>query len=437
MESEAVLLLLIGSGLLFIALGVPIAFSLGFTATAAALLIWPPARLALLASSGYSSFQDLNLAAIPMFVFMGWILQKSGIAEDMFASVEILVRRVSGGLAVGTILISALLGAVMGELAAALVPVSSIALPALLKRGFNVHLTVGLIMAGSLLGLIIPPSIEIIVYSSATGTSLGRMYLAAFLPGLLLAGSYIAYIVLRCRLNPAMAPTPKDLPERKDRRSHVWGLVQPVGLMLLLIVGIYAGVFSPMEASTVGAALSLLIAAFNRRLTFATFKDALGMTVRVSTMILWLFIAIGIFMVVFNSLGGLREAKELAQSLPGSGWAALVASQLLLLVGGAFIDEFVLILLFGPVFSGTMIDFGFDPYWYGILFIMNMQVAFLSPPYGFALFCMRASIPPEYNVTMIDIYRSAIPFIGLQVFCLVLVMGIPEIATFLPGLLVR
>ena len=423
--------------LLFVALGVPIAMALGAVATIAALLFLPSTKLALVASSGYGSLQDLNLAAIPMFTFMGWMLQKSHIADDMYAGLEVLLRRVPGGLAVGTIIVSAVLGAVMGELVAALVTVSALALPAMLSRGYDIRLTLGTIMAGALLGLIIPPSIEIIVYASTTGASLGRLYLAAFLPGVLLSVIYITYVMVRCKLNPDLAPTTAAPADYRESIRHILNMMLPFGLIIVLIVGIYSGAFSPMEASTVGVALSVLIALVRKRLNFSVLRQSLIMTVQVATMIAWLFIAIGVFMSVFNSLGGLSAARDLAASAPGGRWANLLFSQVTLLLGGAFIDDFALIMLFGPVFSSAMTDFGFDRYWYGILFILNMQVAFLTPPYGFALFCMRAGLPSDSKITMGDIYWAAVPFILLQIVCLGLVMIIPGIATFLPNLFLK
>ncbi|WP_121634481.1 TRAP transporter large permease [Tropicibacter alexandrii] len=435
MGSDLALILLPVLSLVLVALGVPIAFALGSVAGIVALMIFPAPKLALLATAGYGNLQDLNLAAIPMFVFMGWVLEKSHIADDMFGGLELLLRRVPGGLAVGAILISAVLGAVMGELVAALVTVSTLALPAMLRRGYDARLAVGTIMAGALLGLIIPPSIEIIVYASSTGVSLGRLYLAAFLPGFLLAAIYIVFIVIRCRLNPSLAPGAAQTEQPEDRVRLILNMFVPFGIIAILIVGIYSGAFSPMEASTVGVALSLVVALVRRRLTFPVFRDALTMTVRVTAMIVWLFIGIGIFMSVFNSLGGLATARELAASAPGGAWSSLLFSQAVLLVGGAFIDDFALIMLFGPVFSTAMTDLGFDPLWYGILFLLNMQVAFLTPPYGFALFCMRASLPPDSRITMVDIYMAAIPFILLQLVCIALVMLFPAIATFLPNAL--
>lgn len=435
MTADLALVLLPLISLVLVALGVPIAFALGSVAGGMALIMFPAPKLGLLATAGYGNLQDLNLAAIPMFVFMGWVLEKSHIADDMFGGLELLLRRVPGGLAVGAILISAVLGAVMGELVAALVTVSTLALPAMLRRGYDVRLAVGTIMAGSLLGLIIPPSIEIIVYSASTGVSLGRLYLAAFLPGFLLAAIYICYIVVRCKINPALAPEAAAVVRAEDRSRLILNMCVPFGIILILIVGIYSGAFSPMEASTVGVALSLVVALARRRLTFQVFREALTMTVQVATMIVWLFIGIGIFMSVFNSLGGLTAARELAASAPGGAWSSLLFSQAVLLVGGAFIDDFALIMLFGPVFSTAMTDLGFDPLWYGILFLLNMQVAFLTPPYGFALFCMRASLPPGSKITMVDIYVAAVPFILLQLLCIALVMLFPQIATFLPTVL--
>lgn len=439
MSIEFLTLILFASILTLLALGIPIAFALGGVSVVFAIVFWGFDRLYILASAAYSNLQDLNLVAIPLFVLMGWILQKSGLADDLFEAMYVWLGNVKGGLAMGTILVATLFAAICGELVAAIFTITAIALPPLLKRGYNKHLAIGSVMAGALLGLIIPPSIEIIIYSSVTGESVGRMYLGAFVPGLVLAGLYILYIGIICHLHPELGP-PAPAETRADwgvRIAKLKGVTAPLLLLLAIVVGIYSGAITPMEASTVGAVGAFILAAIYRRLNWKAVKESVHMTLRISSMIAWLLIAVGIFTAVYSGIGAQQLALRIAELMPGGGWGVIILTQLALIVFGMFLDDFAVIMIFAPIFSTVVTRIGFDSLWYGILFLVNMQLAFLTPPYGFALFCMRAAVPEGIDISMADIYRAALPFIGLQLLALIIIMIFPPLATFLPHLIIR
>lgn len=439
MSIELITLLLFASMLGLLAIGIPIAFAIGGVSVVFAIAFWGIDRLYILASAAYSNLQDLNLVAIPLFVLMGWILQKSGIADDLFEAMYVWMGNLKGGLAMGTVLIATLFAAICGELVAAIFTITAIALPPLLNRGYDKTLAVGCVMAGALLGLIIPPSIIIIVYSSVTGESVGRMYLGAFAPGVLLAGLYILYIGVRCHLRPELGPPapPETRVGWGVRIAKLKGVVAPLVLLVAIVGGIYSGAVTPMEASAVGATGAFICAAIYRRLNWQVVKEAVLMTLRISSMIAWLLIAVGLFTSVYSGIGAPQLARKIAAAIPGGGWGVIIAMQLALIVFGMFMDDFAVIMIFAPIFVNVVKAIGFDPLWFGILFMVNIQLAFLTPPYGFGLFCMRAAAPEDFHISMVDIYRAAFPFLGLQLLCLIIIMIFQPLATFLPHLVIR
>lgn len=444
MSVELASLLLFVCTFALLAVGVPIAFALGGVAVVFAIAFWGFDHLNVLAIAGFSTLQNVNLVAIPLFVLMGWILYKSGIADDLYEAMYVWVGGVKGGLAMGTIVISALFGAICGDLLAAVFTITTISLAPLLKRGYDKHLAIGAVMAGALLGLIIPPSIIIIIFSSVTGESVGRMYLGCFAPGFLLAVLYMLYIGVRCYLRPAMGPTapPETRAGWGIKFAKLRGVIMPLALLLSMLVGIYSGAVTPMEASAVGVAGAFICAAIKRRLSLKVVWEAVSMTLRIACMIGWLFLAIACFTAVYAGMGALDLARNIAAAVPGGGLPVIIIMQFALVIFGMFMDDVAIIMIFGPIFLSVVKSLGFDTLWYGVLFMVNIQLAFLTPPYGFGLFAMRAVIPtiPElkpFNISMGDIYRAAVPFIGLQALALALIIIFQPLATFLPSLLIR
>jgi tripartite ATP-independent transporter DctM subunit len=435
---ELLTLILFASMFLLLSTGLPIAFAAGAVAVVFAIALWGTNHLGIIGSAAYSSIVNVNLVAIPLFIFLGWVLNFSGMGDDLFETVYIWLGRVPGGLAIGCLIISVLLGAICGDLAATIFLLATVALPAMIRRGYDKYLSTGTIMVGGLLGIIVPPSIETIVYSTAVGESVGKMYLATFIPSLVMAALYILYVWIRCHLNPRLGPP--AYPEKRidwgTRLASLKSVSLPLLLIFLIMGGIYGGVMSPLEASSVGAIGALIVAGVYRRLTWKVVKTSVYNTMVVSGFLVWILMGIGCFTSVYQGIGAPDLALKLGQAIPGGGWGTIITTQVAILGLGTVMDDWAIILIFGPIFVTVIRALGFSSLWYGAIFLINMQVAFLTPPYGFALFLMKAAAPKEYGLSMLDIYRSAIPFIGMAVLALILVMIFPPLATFLPGLII-
>jgi len=435
---ELLTLILFASTFLLLTTGLPIAFTLGAVSVIFAIALWGTSHLPIIASAAYSSLTNVNLIAIPLFVFLGWIFRFSGIGDDLFETVYVWLGRIPGGLAIGCLIISTLLGAIVGDLASCIFLLATVALPPMLKRGYDKYLVIGTVTVGGLLGEIVPPSIEAIVYSTAVGESVGKMYLATFFPSLLMATLYILYIGIRCRLNPKLGP-PAHPEKRIDwgvRINSLKSVALPLLLIFLIMGGIYGGIMSPLEAASAGAIGAITIALVYRRLTWQIIKNSVYETTFLCGFLAWLLMGVGCFTSVYQGIGAPDLALKLANAMPGGGWATVIVTQSILLGLGMVLDDWAIILIFGPIFVFVIKSLGFSGLWYGALFLINMQIAFLTPPYGFALFLMRAAAPKEYNITMLDIWRAAIPFVGVAVLALIIVMIFPFLTSFFPNLII-
>lgn len=438
MSIELLTLILFASMLLLLATGLHISFAIGGIAAIFAILLWGPDHLTVLGAAAISSIANINLASIPLFVFLGWVFESSGIGDDLFETVYLWLGNVPGGLAVGCMIISVLLAAICGDLAATIFMLGAIALPPMLKRGYNKHLVLGTIAMGGLLGLIIPPSILIIIYSTVVGESVGKMYLGCFIPGLMIAFLGILYILITCRLNPTLGPPapPETRVGWGARIASLRSVVLPLGLIIFIMAGIYGGIMSPLEASSAGAVGALIIAAIYRRLNWQVLKRSIYNTLNLSGLLVWLFMAVGCFTSVYQGIGAPELAAKLAYAIPGAGWGTFAVMQTSLVGLGMIMDDLAITLIFAPIYSFVIKGLGFDTLWYGVTFVINMIVAFLSPPYGFALFYMKSAIPKEYDLTMIDVWRGVIPYIIIVLIVLILVILFPPIATWLPTLII-
>jgi len=437
MSIEFTTLLLFGSLFLIFATGLPIAFALGSVAMIYTLLLWGPKHLYIAATSAFGQSESLTLIAIPMFILMGYILQTSGVADNMFDCIHKWSGQIRGGLAMGTVVICTLFAACCGVSGAATVAMATIALPAMLKRGYDKHIAIGCVAAGGLLGLLIPPSVEMIIYGNVTGVSVGKMYWGGLIPGLILSSLYITYIGVRSALQPSLCPAllREEMPTWRERFISLRSLVPVIILIILILGGMYRGIFTPTEGSFVGAIGAVICAAIYRNLRWKVIKESLIKTLRISSMVMWIVITVSCFSNIYSALGAQELALKIASRMPGGGYGVIIIMQLSLIFLGMIMDDFAVILIFAPIYAPIVQLLGFDPLWFGILFMVNIQMAWLTPPYGFNLFYMRGAVPK--GITMVDIYRSVIPFIGLQFICLVLVLRFPILATWLPNLLIR
>lgn len=424
-----------GSMLVMLALGAPLTWALLTVGTVFAYFLWGPGGLELLAISSFASMDNFLLVALPMFIFMGLMLEKSGITDALFGMISTLLSGVPGGLGVGTVIICALIAAMAGVSGAATVSLGIIALPAMLKRGYDAKLVTGTIMAGGALGFLIPPSVLMILYAYLAKESVGALFAAGLMPGLMLAGIYMTYIVVMSTLKPSLAP-----PVPQEERADLIGKIKSLKALILpgLLIGtvlsfIVLGVTTPSEASAVGAAGSIIAAIIYRTLTFDMLKVVLLETTKLMGMLIWITLAAVFFSKVYLGLGAGFILEEFIEDNDLSPYAVIVTMLVIYFLLGMFLDDFAIVFITVPLFVPIIETLGFDPIWFAVLFIVSMQTAYITPPFGYNLFYMRAVAPPE--ITINQLYRAVIPFILLQVIGLALIVIFPDIALWLPKLL--
>ncbi|GGF04076.1 TRAP transporter large permease subunit [Stappia taiwanensis] len=417
------------------AIGAPLAWALMISGMGSAYLMFGAGGLDLLLASAYETMDNFLLVALPLFIFMGLVLERSGITDDLFEMIHKLVGGLPGGLGVGTVLICAIIAAMAGVSGAATVSLGIIALPAMLKRSYDKRLVTGTIMAGGALGFLIPPSVLMIIYAFLSRDSVGKLFAAGLIPGLMLAGIYIAYILIRCRLNPELGPpTPKaERVNGMEKLKSLRHLIGPGLLVGVVLGGIVGGVTSPSEASAIGAAGALLIAALRRQVDLAMLSSVLQTTAKLMGMLIWIAIAAVFFSKIYVGLGAGMMVQDLIDDYSLSPHAVIIAMLVSYFLLGMFLDDFAIIFITVPLYIPVVRELGFDTVWFAVLFILSMQSAYLTPPFGYNLFYMRSVAPKE--VSIVDIYMSALPFVALQILGLALVVIFPGIALWLPSLL--
>ena len=385
---------------------------------------------------------NLILTAIPMFIFMGTMLEKSGVATDLLRCLQVLLRRVPGGLALSVTILGTVMAATTGIIGASVVMMTLLALPEMIRRGYNMPLATGTIASSGTLGILIPPSIMLVIMADLLARSVGNLFFAAFLPGLMLAVFYMIYIFVLCRLKPELAPPlPDDMGPDSTAglvKMVLRSFIPPVFLVFLVLGSILFGWAAPTEAAGVGAAGATVLAIMNRKLTWSVLKDVVERSALTNAMIFGIFIGASCFSYVFRSLGGDDLVIDLVESLGFGSWGLLILLMAIVFMLGFFFDWLEITLIVLPVFAPivALLDFGDHVtgtdviYWFAILMAVNLQTSFLTPPFGFALFYMKGAAPPGVNIN--QIYKGIIPFVILQLIGLGLVMAFPDIALWLP-----
>jgi len=428
---------LFGGMFLLLMTGLPLTFVIGGIGTLAVFFLWGPEALYNVASRAFASTMSFVLLAIPLFILMAAILQRSGIADALYDTIHKWLGGLNGGLAAGTVAIAAMFAAMSGVAAAATVSLGLIALPAMLKRKYDKVMVTGAIQAGGALGILIPPSVEMIVFALFARQSVGKMFMGGVFPGLLLASLFIIYILVRCYLQPHLGPAlPKE--ERatwKEKFASLRQVVLPLMVIGGVLGSIYTGIATPTESAAVGILGALISAAIYGTFSWSMLRDAAHTTLRVSTMIMWILFGSYAFSSTYIALGASDVVEQALSVMPGGRWGVLIGMQLSFFALGCILDSFGIIMITAPLYLPIIKGLGFDPVWFGILYVMNIEMAFLTPPYGICLFYMKAVVPKE--VTMLDIYRSIIPFVMLQALGLIIVMIFPQIALWLPGTMVK
>jgi len=419
-----------GVGLIF---GLPMAFTLGSSAVIAGLVYQGPSVLSLVARNTYGPMTYLVLVGLPLFVIMAGVLEGSGIAEDLFAALGQWMGPLRGGVAIAVVLVCTVIAAMSGVSTAGVVTMGLIALPIMLRKGYDKTIAIGPILAGGALGILIPPSTSFIIYGMLTQTSIGRLFAGGVIPGLILATMYMLYIGIRCYFKPHLGPPlPKE--ERVSLVEKIKlsrGLILPVVLIVAVLGSIFGGLASPTEAAAVGALGAMICAAINKKLSWNMLKQTAMRTATINGMVMWILFGAFCFSSTFISTGGPIVVKQFITGLSVPPVVIILLMQVSYFILGCFVDEITILFLTIPVYMPILVAFGYDPVWFGVLFIVNMQMAYLTPPFGFTLFYMRGIAPS--GVSLADIYRSVIPMVGLQWIGLLLTLFFPAVALWLPN----
>ncbi|WP_018717549.1 TRAP transporter large permease [Arhodomonas aquaeolei] len=431
MSSSLVLGMMFLGLLVLLLSGMPLAFVLASLAVFFTLALWGTQALVITVLQTVDVMTSEILLAIPLYVLMASVLQRSGLIDDLYRAMELWFRRLPGGLAVGTVAICTLMAAMTGIVGAAVAAMGILALPSMLRRGYDERLALGTICAGGTLGILIPPSVITIVYAATAQVSVGKMFAAGIVPGLILAALYMGYAVLRATLRPDMAPRPdEDPPSMRERVLSLRSLVLPTVIVIGVLGSIYGGIATPTEAAAVGVVGALISAALQRELNLANLRGAAWDTLRVTAMIMWITIGAKAFVSIFTGTGGADFLLTFIQDLEVNRWLVLLAMIGVLVFLGLFLDEIGIILLCVPVFLPVINAMDFDALWFGVLFLITAQMAYITPPFGYTLFYLKGVLPP--GIGMETVYRAIIPFLLLQAAALVLFMIFPDIVTWLP-----
>lgn len=407
--------------------GIPLAYVTLLVALIFALGWFGPMVVPLITSRVYSFVSSFVFVSVPMFVLMAAILDRSGIARDLFDAMRLVGGRLRGGVAIQTIVVAVILAAMSGIIGGEVVLLGLVALPQMLRLGYDKHLAIGVVCAGGALGTMVPPSIVLIIYGLTANVSIGDLFTASFLPGLMLAGFYVAYVLIRAHLNPSLAPVPEQDDEvpTSEKLRLLKGLFLPLLVVACVLGSIYGGVASITEASAVGVAGVLLSTVIRGEFSFALLKGAALQTLQTVGMIVWIGIGASALVGVFNLMGGINFVSEMITGISEDRLVILLFMMLILFVLGMFLDWVGIALLTMPIFVPIITDLGYDPVWFGVVFCMNMQVSFLSPPFGPAAFYLKSVAPPD--ISLATIFRSLLPFIGLQILALAMLITFPGI----------
>jgi len=434
MSYELIGITMFGGMLAMMLTGQRVFGAIGFVSALAALLLWGTGGVEMPFSSAFKLFNWYPLLTLPLFIYMGYILSESGIANDLYKMFHVWFGGLKGGLAVGTIALMVIISAMNGLSVAGMAIGATIALPEMLRRGYDKRMITGVVQAGSSLGILVPPSVVLVLYGMIARQPVSKLWLAGVLPGLMMAGMFILYIVIRCKIQPNLAPTlsaeEREMP-LKEKLKYLRAGIIPF-LIFFFMTGLFVmGITSLVESSAVGATAATIAAwakgSLNKRVIEETVRKTLG----ISCMFMWIILAALCFGAVFDGIGAVKAVESLFITQWNlSPWEVLIMMQLSYLIMGTFLDDTAMLVIVAPLYVPLVIALGFDPIWYGILYTITCQIAYMTPPFGYNLFLMRAMAPDE--ISLMDIYRSIIPFVLIMTFALIIVMVFPQIALWLP-----
>lgn len=427
-------LLFFSSMLFFLLLGLPLAFVLGGVSVVFLYFTWGVDSFYMVASQIWGTMASFTLVAIPLFVFMAMILERTGVARDLYRMMHLWFGGVRGGLALGTLVICAIFAAMVGISGAAVVAMGTIALPSMLERGYDRKLALGVINTGGGWGILIPPSILMILYALITGVSVGQMFAAGIMPGVLLIVLTVTYILIRANLQPHLAPAlpPEERGTWPEKFRALRAVILPCGVVFMVLGSIIGGITTPTEAAAMGVFGSLISAAVYKQFKWDILQEAAIRTFKLTGMIMWILFAAHAFSAAYQSMGAQELIEGLVQLIPGGPWAVIISMMVIIFLLAMVLDPVGIMLITLPVFIPIVKSLGFDPIWFGILFVINMEIGYKTPPFGFNLFYLKGVVPE--GITMRDIYTSVIPFVIIEIIAIGIIMVFPAIATWLPGL---
>ena len=419
-------------------LGFPVAFTIGGVGMMFGLYGFGPGFFNLLPLRIWGTMESFSLMAVPLFIYMGVMLEKSGLAEELLEAMALVFGKIKGGLAVSVIFVGALMGASTGIVGATVVTMGLLSVPTMLRAGYSKSLTTGTVAASGTLGQIIPPSIVLVLLGEIMNVSVGDLFLAAIIPGLILVGLYMLYILIIAQIKPEWAPPIEqeilDAMTRRELLGKVFkALIPPLALMIAVLGSIFAGIASPTEAASVGAVGATLLTIMHKRFSYQIVKDVMNTTTKLTCMVFIILVGASTLGLVFRGLGGDALLRGLILSLPFGKWGILFIVMSIIFIAGFFLDFIEITFIHVPVLAPIMIHLGVDPIWLGILIAVNLQTSFMTPPFGFSLFYLKGVTPPE--ISTMDIYKGIIPFVIIQIIGLLIICLIPESVTWLPRVL--
>jgi tripartite ATP-independent transporter DctM subunit len=434
MSIELLTILFFSSLILFLFLGLPLSFVLGGISVIFIYFTWGPQAFYMVAAQTWGAMEKFTLVAVPLFVFMAMILEKSGAANALYDMMYLWFGPLRGGLAIGTCVICAVFAAMCGISGAAVASMGAIALPSMLQKNYDKKLAIGCILCGGGWGILIPPSVIMILYSLISGESVGKLFAGGVFPGLLLLVLVSIYIGIRCYLQPEHGPAipPEERGSWTEKFIALKAVILPLMVVLMVLGSIVGGIATPTEAAGMGVLGAVISALVYRQLTWQVTYEAGIRTLRLTGMIMWILFGAYCFTAAYQGMGAANLIKGLVGYIPGGGWGVIISMQVLIFLLAMVLDPMGIMMICVPVFLPIVEAYGFDPLWFGILFTINMEIGYMTPPFGFNLFYMKGLVPP--GISMTDIYRSAIPYTIVSLVGLAIVMIFPEIATWLPNL---
>jgi tripartite ATP-independent transporter DctM subunit len=432
MSIELLTILFFLALLVFLLLGLPLSFVLGGVSVIFIYCTWGPLAFYMVAAQIWGAMNKFSLVAIPLFVLMAMILERAGVANDLYDMMYLWFGPVRGGLAIGTVVICAIFAAMCGISGAAVVSMGTIALPSMLRRKYDRFLAVGCINSGGGWGILIPPSVIMILYAVISGESVGKLFAGGLFPGILLLILVSSYIAIRCYFQPHLGPAlpPEERGDWRRKLASLKAVLLPMIIVLMVLGSIFGGITTPTEAAAMGVLGALISALVYGQLTWKLITEACIRTLRLTGMIMWILFGAYCFSAAYQGMGAPHLIEHIMQDIPGGPWGTIIFIQIIIFFLAMVLDPAGIMMITVPIFLPFVIDHGFDPVWFGILFTINMEIGYMTPPFGFNLFYLKGIVPP--GITMGDIYRSVIPFTIVESMGLAIVMIFPQIVTWLP-----